>query len=102
MLSTDALNLALYSGDHRLTFETLSEGTKDTVALAFRLAVLEYLYPDGGGLAVFDDPFTDMDADRKTEACNLLKEFSKRHQVIFLTCSEEYATLLGGTQFNLQ
>ena len=101
MLSNDSLNLAVYSGEHRLTMDTLSEGTKDTVALAFRLAVLDYLYPDGGGLAVFDDPFTDMDAERKREACILLKEFAQRHQVIFLTCSEEYFALLGGKQFSV-
>ena len=94
-----ALDLTLYSRDHRLTFEMLSEGTKGAVALAFRLAVLDHLYPDGNGFAVFDDPFTDMDASRKAEACKLLKEFSKRHQVIFLTCSEEYASLLGGEVF---
>jgi len=101
MLSNDSLSLAVYSGEHRLTMDTLSEGTKDTVALAFRLAVLDYLYPDGGGLAVFDDPFTDMDAERKREACTLLKEFAQRHQVIFLTCSEEYSALLGGKQFEM-
>ena len=94
-----ALDLALYSKDRHLTSETLSEGTKDAVALAFRLAVLDHLYPDGNGFAIFDDPFTDMDAPRKAEACKLIKEFSKRHQVIFLTCSEEYASLLGGELF---
>ena len=84
------------SGCNRLTYENLSEGTKDTVALAFRLAMLRHLYPDGGGLAVFDDPFTDMDPARTEQACRLLREFAKNNQVIFVTCDEKYTTLLSG------
>ena len=74
----------------------LSEGAKDTVALAFRLAALDHLFPDGEGIVVFDDPFTDMDAEREKQACTLVQEFAKRHQVIFLTCRDEYEHLLSG------
>lgn len=97
----DKLQMELYSREHQLTLDTLSEGTKDTVALAFRLSVLDHIFPDGDGLAIFDDPFTDMDSERKFEACKLLREFARRHQVIFLTCSDEYTHLLGGTEFIL-
>ena len=79
-----------------MTFELLSEGTKDTVSLAFRLAVIKFLFPDGGGLAVFDDPFTDMDADRRARACELLNEFAKKNQIIFVTCDKSYADSLNG------
>ena len=68
----------------------------NTVSLAFRIAVLDHLFPDGGGVIVFDDPLTDMDAERAVGACELLIDCSKRHQVVFLTCKEEYATILGG------
>ena len=86
----------LYSGGRLLDYAKLSEGTKDTVALAYRLAVLDHLFPEGGGVVVFDDPFTDMDAERTEQACALLREFAARHQVIFLTCREEYLPALGG------
>ena len=92
----DKLNMLVYSGDHLLDYGKLSEGTKETVSLAFRLAVLDHLFPEGGGVIVFDDPFTDMDEDRTAHSCELLKECAKRHQVIFLTCSEEYLTTLEG------
>jgi len=90
------LNMDIYSSDRKLQYAHLSEGTKDTVYLAFRLAVLDHLFPDGGGVIVFDDPFTDMDADRVSKSCELLRECAKKHQVIFLTCREEYIDMLGG------
>ena len=79
-----------------LDYGKLSEGTKETVSLAFRLAVLDHLFPDGGGVIVFDDPFTDMDAERSAQSCELVQECAKRHQVIFLTCREEYLDMLKG------
>ena len=60
----DKLNMNIYSDNKLLDYGKLSEGTKETVSLAFRLAVLDHLFPEGGGVIVFDDPFTDMYADR--------------------------------------
>ena len=45
---------------------------------------------------MFDDPFTDMDDERAARSCALIREFASRHQVIFLTCREEYLSALGG------
>lgn len=92
----DKLNMNIYSGNSLLDYGKLSEGTKETVSLAFRLAVLDHLFPDGGGVIVFDDPFTDMDADRTAQSCELIKECATRHQVIFLTCREDYLHTLEG------
>lgn len=92
----DKLNMNIYSENKLLDYGKLSEGTKDTVSLAFRLAVLDHLFPEGGGVVVFDDPFTDMDADRMAQSCELIKECAARHQVIFLTCREDYLPLLSG------
>ena len=92
----DKLNMNIYSENNLLAYNKLSEGTKETVSLAFRLAVLDHLFPEGGGVIVFDDPFTDMDADRTAQSCELIKECANRHQVIFLTCKEDYLDMLGG------
>ncbi|MCH5260542.1 MAG: AAA family ATPase [Lachnospiraceae bacterium] len=92
----DKLSMNIYSNDLQLDYGKLSEGTKETVSLAFRLAVLDHLFPEGG-VIVLDDPFTDMDIDRVEQSCELLKECAKRHQVIFLTCREEYTDRLNGT-----
>ena len=97
----DKLGMNIYSSDRLIDYGKLSEGTKETVFLAFRLAALDHLFPSGGGVIVLDDPFTDMDADRTKQSCELLKEFSKRHQVIFLTCKEEYISMLGGCEIRI-
>ncbi len=94
----DKLNMNIYSDNRLLDYGKLSEGTKETVSLAFRLAVLDHLFSDGGGVIVFDDPFTDMDADRTAQSCELIKECAKQHQVIFLTCREGYLDMLGGNK----
>lgn len=92
----DKLDMSIYSENRLLDYGKLSEGTKETVSLAFRLAVLDHLFPEGGGVIVFDDPLTDMDADRAAQSCELIRECAKRHQVIFLTCKEEYSDMLSG------
>lgn len=92
----DKLNMCIYSDNRLVDYGKLSEGTKDTVSLAFRLATLDHLFPNGGGVIVFDDPFTDMDAERTEQACALVRECAQRHQVVFLTCKEEYLDMLCG------
>lgn len=91
---SDQLNINIYSDDRLMDHARLSEGTKETVSLAFRLAVLDHLFPEGGGVIVLDDPFTEMDAERAAQSCELLKACAERHQVIFLTCHEEYVDML--------
>lgn len=95
------LDMNIYSDDKPLDYGKLSEGTKETVSLAFRLAVLDHLFPDGGGVIVFDDPFTDMDAERTAQSCALIQDCAQRHQVIFLTCKDEYAAMLGGNEIRM-
>lgn len=94
--NADKLNMNLYSADREIDFTKLSEGSKETVSLAFRLAVLDYLFPDGGGVIVLDDPFVNMDPERTEKSVALVKDCATRHQVIFLTCKEEYPKILGG------
>lgn len=95
------LDLAVYSKDRLMDFSKLSEGTKDTVSLAYRLAVLDQLFPDGGGIIVLDDAFSDMDVQRTARSIELVKECAKRHQVIFLTCKENIAQQLEGNLIRL-
>ncbi len=93
----DKLNLNIATNQRPVGFDLLSEGTKDTVSLAFRLAVVDHLFPEGGGVIVLDDPLTDMDEERVDQACALIRKCAERHQVIFLTCREEYQEKLQGT-----
>lgn len=93
----DNMDINIYSGNNPIKYAILSEGTKDTIALAFRLAILEHLFPEGGGLVVFDDPFTEMDEKRTRQACKLVQKFADNgNQVIFVTCDNKYRQLLSG------
>ncbi|MDE7360674.1 MAG: AAA family ATPase [Oscillospiraceae bacterium] len=96
----DRPDFDIASGVHKLDFPKLSDGTRETVYLAFRLAVLDYLFPEGG-VIVLDDPLNDMDTERVRQSCGLIRECSQRHQVIFLTCHEEYAEMLGTDIINI-
>ena len=97
------MDINLCSAAQPMTYELLSEGTKDTIALAFRLAMLEHLFPDGGGLVVFDDPFTDMDEDRIHQACGLVQKFADAgNQVLFVTCDNKYKNLMQGNVIEMQ
>ena len=50
---------------------------------------------------MLDDPCADMDEGRAARSCGLIRDCAGRHQVIFLTCREEYAALLGGRLLRL-
>ena len=97
----EKMKTEIVSGNHPLSMDILSEGTRDTISLAFRLAVLEHLYPEGECVAVFDDPFTDMDPVRTAQACALLQKFAEKNQVIFVTCDEKYLNMLNGNVITL-
>lgn len=90
--SGDVLNIS--SGNSGLTPSILSEGTKDSIGFAFKLAVVKSLFPDEAFI-VLDDPFTDMDEDRVKASCKLLQIFAKNNnQVLFFTCDNKYTSLL--------
>jgi hypothetical protein len=101
MPSRERVDVEILSKDRPMNFAKLSEGTKETVSLAFRLAVLDELFPEGGGVICFDDPFTDMDDIRTARSCEMILDCAKRHQVIFLTCREEYVNMLKGNVISL-
>ena len=97
----DNNGLFLTSGQNPVSKDILSAGTRKTVLLAFRLAVLSYYFPNGDGLIVLDDDLLDMDPDRRLQAVALLKSFSEKNQIIFTTCDPAVAELLGGNQIKI-
>ncbi len=70
--------------------QRFSAGTKDQIYLAARLAMTGYLSSSRIRLPlILDDPFATFDDDRFTRAMGLLLEkFSRRHQLIILSCHE--------------
>jgi hypothetical protein len=76
-----------------LTLDTtlLSQGTLGSLALATRLALSELYLKGMDGFFLLDDPFTDMDATRRTAAIQAIGTFAESHQVLFFTCHPEHA-----------
>lgn len=93
---SDSMSASITSGNSQLSWAIASEGTRDSISLAFRLALLDHLFPQGGGFLVLDDPFTDMDPARTKRACEMVMRFAERNQVIFTTCDPKYRELLPG------
>ena len=66
----------------------LSAGYKDLVAFCSRLALIDALYQNEKPLLVLDDPFTDLDEDKISEALKLLRDIAKNRQVLYFTCHQ--------------
>ncbi len=79
------------SGELTLKAGILSQGTAGSLALATRLALAELYLGDMDGFLVLDDPFTDMDPDRRRAAGGCLGAFAEKRQVIFFTCHPDHA-----------
>ena len=80
--------------------ERLSHGGGGALALAVRLAMAEAYLAHGGGFLMLDDPLVHFDPTRMGIAVDILREFSKRTQVIFFTCHDHHAARLQKAERN--
>jgi exonuclease SbcC len=76
-----------------LPYNLLSQGTRDSLALALRLSLAETLLQGGSAPLVMDDPLVDMDPERRAAAAAMITRYAERHQVIIFTCHPEHAAL---------
>ncbi|MEW6554058.1 MAG: AAA family ATPase [Actinomycetota bacterium] len=68
----------------------LSRGTIDQLYLAARLALVEVICGEKHPPLLLDDPFVTFDPRRLDRAMDVLREFSRRCQVIIFTCGDDY------------
>ena len=69
--------------------EYYSAGIKDLLWFCVRLALVEALYPTEQPTLILDDPFVNMDDKTTEKAKSLLREISKKYQIVYFTCKEE-------------
>lgn len=69
----------------------LSQGTRGSLALALRLALAEAYLKEDRGFLVLDDPFVDLDPERRKAAVEAVTRFSQSKQVLFFTCHPQHA-----------
>jgi exonuclease SbcC len=74
-----------------LSFDILSHGTKDTVALAWRFALCEKFLTDESGFIILDDPMVDIDPERRKDVVKAIKQFGEEYQTIVMTCHPDHA-----------
>lgn len=89
------LPMQVTRGSVALPPDLLSQGGGAALALVLRLALAEVHLGAIPGFIVLDDPFVDLDVERRERAKSLLQEFAGTHQVIFITCHEPHAAGLG-------
>ena len=68
----------------------ISQGARDQLYLAVRLALVDLLGRGESQPLFLDDPFVHFDPERRGRALDLLREFSASHQIIFFTCDPAY------------
>lgn len=85
----------------RIGWELLSAGTKDTLALALRMAMAAYFLQGSDGFMMMDDPLVDMDPTRRKAAAQSLVAFGSLRQLIIFTCHPSTAQALGGNLIRL-
>ncbi len=85
----------------RIGWELLSGGTRDTLALALRLAMAAYFLQGSDGFMMMDDPLVDMDPTRRRAAARCLASFGSARQLILFTCHPSTAEVLGGNLIRL-
>ncbi|SHG31733.1 DNA repair exonuclease SbcCD ATPase subunit [Fodinibius roseus] len=79
-----------------LTYNLLSHGTKDTVALAWRFTLCQKFLEGGSGFMILDDPMVDIDPKRRKAVVQAINEFSEQYQTIVMTCHPDHAEELNG------
>lgn len=87
-----------FSGDGKALFEEngslreadyYSAGSRGLLDFCIRLGLIEALFTKEPPVLVLDDPFTELDDDRTERAKALVKELSKRYQILYCTCKKE-------------
>ena len=73
------------------SIEAYSRGTRDLYGIGVRFALIDSLYENEVPFVILDDPFISLDDEKCKKALDIIKEISKRRQIIYFTCSESRA-----------
>jgi DNA repair exonuclease SbcCD ATPase subunit len=78
------------SAPERIDPGSVSQGARDQIYLAVRLALVELMSRGEPQPLFLDDPFVHFDPDRRERSLELLREFAAKHQVVIFTCDPRY------------
>ena len=70
--------------------DDLSQGARDQLYMAARLALIDLLFPKTNPPIFLDDPFLKFDPPRRHAAIELCKNIAKNRQLFLFTTSADY------------
>ena len=79
----------LQTGTMEREFEYLSQGYRDVVSVCKRLALIENIYQEESPFIIMDDPFVNLDNQNFAQVRQILLDFSKKYQIVYLNCHEQ-------------
>ncbi|MCQ2406398.1 MAG: AAA family ATPase [Oscillospiraceae bacterium] len=95
LLDKDYSSSAGKEGESKTAFGFLSQGTKDQITLAIKLALNMTLLPDDKACPIIlDDALASFDDDRLFNAVKLLSGLSEKRQIILFSCTRREAEAL--------
>lgn len=84
----------LLGGEIISASKAFSKGTVQQLFLAYRLAVIEALDPEGCLPLILDEALVNFDGYRFEATVKLLNEISEKRQIFYFTCHEHFAKLI--------
>lgn len=83
-----SLELHLHAQGRERELSYLSEGYQDLLYLCRRLAVIDSIFQHEKPFLILDDPFRNLDDDKLCAALELLEDWGREGQLLYMTCSE--------------
>ena len=66
-----------------------SAGMRELLGFSIRIALVDAIFNQEKPVLILDDPFVNLDDEKTEKAKKLVKELTKRYQVLYLTCKKE-------------
>ncbi len=66
-----------------------SAGMRELLGFCIRIALVDAIFNKEKPVLILDDPFVNLDDEKTDKAKKLVKELTKRYQVLYMTCKKE-------------
>ena len=81
------LNVNIDSNGSQKEIKYYSAGYKDLVYICMRFSLIKALFKNENPFVVLDDPFTNLDENKTSEALKVIRDFSNKYQIIYFVCN---------------
>jgi DNA repair exonuclease SbcCD ATPase subunit len=86
----DGFDIEIYYDNHKINTSELSQGTRDQLFFALRLAFADEMGQDARLPFLFDDPFVNCDDERLQNINQIVKKLAENHQVLIFSFDQRY------------